>query len=191
MGKTSMRRALDHETQYNSANGTTYDAYYNSVYYSDMYASTYDYTSPDAYCECDAYDNSYSYDYYSYYSYSGSTYTYSTPSTADSCYDTDTRDLIDGFYVRHDKAFVSDASYNQITLAEMTDTLSFEDAMDKAVAEAKSRNAYGFFYQQHSNGYQIAGFFSDEAFLSDETKWQGGGGHRRFALVSLTDIREN
>jgi len=101
-----------------------------------MYASTYDYTSPDAYCECDAYDNSYSYDYYSYYSYSGSTYTYSTPSTADSCYDTDTRDLIDGFYVRHDKAFVSDASYNQITLAEMTDTLSFEDAMDKAVAEA-------------------------------------------------------
>jgi hypothetical protein len=73
----------------------------------------------------------------------------------------------------------------------VTDTLSFEAAMTKAVTEAISRNATGFFYQQHSNGYQIAGFYSDDSFLSDTTKWQGGDGHRRFALASLTDIRES
>ena len=68
MGKTNLRRNLDHESYYNAANGTTYDAYYNTGYYgqptdysSYNYYDRYgNYTGSSAYCECDAtYSDSY------------------------------------------------------------------------------------------------------------------------------------
>ena len=60
--------------------------------------------------------------------------------------------------------------------------------MDKAVALATERNAYGFFYQEHTNGYQIVGLFNSREDMAGD--WTSEGNYLRGALASLDDIRD-
>jgi len=56
--------------------------------------------------------------------------------------------------------------------------------MNKVVAEAQQRGAHGFFYQQHGNGHQIAGFAKTEDDISNKDNWVKHG-HKRGCIGTL------
>ena len=66
----------------------------------------------------------------------------------------------------------------------MDEELSFTDAMNKVVMEAQQRGAFGFFYQQHNNGYQIAGFYSSKDVIEDKGQWVNHG-HKRGCIGTM------
>lgn len=109
------------------------------------------------------------------------------PKPQDELYDVDKRDHIYPYYVTKSYNFVKGAKYDQVTLCEIGDKLSYKDAMDKAVAIAKEKNAYGFFYQEHTNGLQIVGLYYSPQDMIGEWVWDR---HNRGAIASLDDIRE-
>ena len=53
--------------------------------------------------------------------------------------------------------------------------------MNKAASLAAERGAHGFFYQMHTNGYQIAGFYMKPEDMKG--KWVKHG-HARGAIAS-------
>ena len=76
-----------------------------------------------------------------------------TTTTNEDEYDVDERVWVDGYKINHNYNFIDGAEYSQKTLAEIGERLSYKDAIDEAVAVAKEKGAYGFFYQQHDNSY--------------------------------------
>jgi len=61
--------------------------------------------------------------------------------------------------------------------------------MEIAVELAVARGAYAFFYQQHSNTYQIVGFFATEADYNAGTK-NTIGANARGAVGYLSGRRQ-
>ena len=59
--------------------------------------------------------------------------------------------------------------------------------MNKAVAEAQQRGAFGFFYQQHQNGYQIAGFYQTKEDMKTKDEWENHG-HKRGAMGMMEQM---
>ena len=59
--------------------------------------------------------------------------------------------------------------------------------MDKAYSLAKDRDAHAFFYQMHTNGYQIVGIYKTADDMEGEWVWDD---HKRGAIGSLDDIRD-
>merc|ERR1711990_735416 len=62
-------------------------------------------------------------------------------------YNVDKRNHIYPYYITKSYNFIRGGNYDQVTIGEIGDSLSYVDAMNKAVSIAKQRNAYGFFYQ--------------------------------------------
>jgi hypothetical protein len=60
--------------------------------------------------------------------------------------------------------------------------------MNTAVKLALDREAYGFFYQQHTNTYQIVGFFASKEDFDSGTKVAHG--HKRGAIAFLGTKRQ-
>lgn len=58
------------------------------------------------------------------------------------------------------------------------ETMSYTDAMNEAVSQATRRGAYGFFYQMHTNGHQIVGFYQNKNDMLGGTL-VGDHGHAR------------
>ena len=83
-------------------------------------------------------------------------------------YDEDPREEISPYYVDKSYHFIVGANFDQVTICEIGDELSYTDAMNKAVELATERNAYGFFYQHHPNGYQIVGFYTSQDDMEGE-----------------------
>ena len=82
--------------------------------------------------------------------------------TTDPNYDVDERTVIGAYSIDREHNFILDASASPITIAEIGEELSYADAMDEAVRLATAAGAYGFFYQQHTNTYQIVGLYDTE-----------------------------
>merc|ERR1740121_1038732 len=78
--------------------------------------------------------------------------------------------------------FILGASYNQAVL-NLPENATLEKVREVCDQMALDRGAAGYFYQQHTNGHQICGFFNDAASM------QGGSptkhGHRRGFLAYL------
>ena len=77
-------------------------------------------------------------------------------------YDDESRTEIPPYFITYDFNFIDGANYDQVCICEIGEELSYKDAMDKAVELANEKDAFGFFYQMHNNGYQIVGFYMTE-----------------------------
>ena len=101
-------------------------------------------------------------------------------------YDEDPRTMIPPYFITKDANFVEGGNYSQIVIAD-GDTLSYTDAMNKAVAEAQQRGAFGFFYQQHGNGHQIAGFYQTKEDMASRDNWVNHG-HKRGCIGTMEQM---
>jgi hypothetical protein len=99
-------------------------------------------------------------------------------------YDEDPRIYIAPYLIDKSNNFILGGNYNQVVLANIGEELSYTDAMDKAVSLAIERGAYGFFYQQHTNGHQIAGFYISKDDMDGTKVWHG---HHRGCIGVMAD----
>lgn len=99
-------------------------------------------------------------------------------------YDTDSRDYIYPYSINKNLNYIQGGTCEQVSISPVGGTLSYRDAMDKAVAMAKQKKSYGFFYQMHSNGYQIVCFYASQSAMQGTSRQDS---HPRGNIATLNE----